>query len=89
MRSIAMPIDCIALKKPQADKYSRNVPHRPIPNITHIGNTRMNANAKMLTRTISAAIPPMNLMNLMIDQTINIKTPPIIVFIIEDVFIAI
>ena len=86
MRSIAMPIDCIALKKPQADKYSRNVPHRPIPNITHIGNTRMNANAKMLTRTISAAIPPMNLM---IDQTINIKTPPIIVSIIEDVFIAI
>ena len=86
MRSIAMPIDCIALKKPQADKYSRNVPHRPIPNITHIGNTRMNANVKMLTRTISAAIPPMNLM---IDQTINIKTPPIIVSIIEDVFIAI
>ena len=86
MRSIAMPIDCIALKKPQADKYSRNVPHRPIPNITHIGNTRMNANAKMLTRTISAAIPPMNLM---IDQTIHIKTPPIIVSIIEDVFIAI
>ena len=86
MRSIAMPIDCIALKKPQADKYSRNVPHRPIPNITHIGNTRMNANVKMLTRTILTAIPPMNLM---IDQTINIKTPPIIVSIIEDVFIAI
>ena len=81
-----MPIDCIALKKPQADKYSRNVPHLPIPNITHMGNTRINANAKTLTRTISAMIPPMNLM---IDQTINIKTPPIIVSIIEDVFIAI